>query len=89
MKFLQIPLADTEKILRTTSSDATLVGASFVVIIALSTVAVFLYMRNEKIRNEYIEHLKTSNATMIEVHATINLAINQVAKIIEFVESKK
>lgn len=89
MRFLQIPLADTEKILRTTSSDATLVGASFVVIIALSTVAVFLYLRNEKIRNEYIEHLKASNATMIEVHATINLAINQVAKIIDFVESKK
>lgn len=86
---LQMPIADTERILRTTSSDATLVGASFVVIIALSTVAVFLYMRNEKIRNEYIEHLKASNATMIEVHATINLAINQVAKIIDFVESKK
>lgn len=89
MTLLQIPIADTERILRTTSTDATLVGASFVVIIALSTVAVFLYLRNEKIRNEYIEHLKASNATMIEVHATINLAINQVAKIIDFVESKK
>lgn len=86
---LQIAITDTEKILRTNSTDATLVGASFVVIIALSSVAVFLYLRNEKIRNEYIEHLKASNATMIEVHATINLAINQVAKIIDFVESKK
>lgn len=89
MKFLQIAITDTDKILRTTSSDATLVGASFVVIIALSSVAVFLYLRNEKIRNEYIEHLKASNETMIQVHSTINLAINQVAKIIDFVESKK
>lgn len=76
---LQIPLADTQKLLSNT--DATTIGVLIVGIIALSAVVVFLFREYKILNSEFKEYMKASNDTLIKMNNSYNQFVSNMIEL--------
>lgn len=79
MTSLQIPLADTQKLLSNT--DATTIGVLIVGIIALSAVVVFLFREYKILNSEFKEYMKASNDTLIKMNNSYNQFVSNMIEL--------
>lgn len=76
---LQIPIADTQKLLSNT--DATTIGVLIVGIVALSAVVVFLFREYKILNSEFKEYMKASNDTLIKMNNSYNQFVSNMIEL--------
>ena len=79
MKFLQIPLSDTEKLL--SNSDATTTGVLIVGVLALSAVIVFLFREYKILNKEFKDYMMASNETLVKMNNSYNQFVSNMIEL--------
>ena len=86
MMFLQVTTNPTAEI---AYSNINLVTGCIAVIVALSSVIVFLYKEHKTLQKEFRDELKASNETLIKMNNSYNLFVQNLSKMTDYVDLKK